>query len=224
MTNSVTAALEYLRKSDLETIRKDMVPELHDLLKTWDSLDWKTRGEKTGFVLGKYGIEIFGVKAFKNYREMRQANAACNLEALCYPSTRAELIQAANKVELARQQFAQMVRILPDQQGKHIFGHKNHVQQVKNGERIGVKPSILTHSDPEVLLKKYAGTGMPRGQSNLGVSGFKETIVCDEIIGEWFHPDTKQYLPTRRATIHYDKDGGAHIVPSNPNPIVGSKK
>jgi tetratricopeptide (TPR) repeat protein len=55
----------------------------------------------------------------------------------------------------------------------------------------------------------------------LGQSGYKETVDFGEYIGTWKSVDGKTQMPTTRGTIHYGKKG-AHIVPSNPNPIIGS--
>jgi hypothetical protein len=81
-------------------------------------------------------------------------------------------------------------------------------------------PSLLTYVDPDALLKEYAGTGKVYVPYSPGEIGFKEVIECNEIIGKWFDIGSKQYILTKRATIHYDKDGNAFIVPSNPKPFL----
>ncbi|MCL2528755.1 MAG: polymorphic toxin type 50 domain-containing protein [Coriobacteriia bacterium] len=40
------------------------------------------------------------------------------------------------------------------------------------------------------------------------------------IIGGWVNKKTDRIEPTQIGIIHYGRNG-AHIVPSNPNPIVG---
>ena len=94
-------------------------------------------------------------------------------------------------------------RIHADKQGKHIVGHRN----------FKVGKSILTHSDPEKLLKEFAGTGSPIGIETSGRPGFKEIVDFGELVGEFYDLETKLFSPTTRGAIHYDKNGFAHIVP-----------
>lgn len=101
------------------------------------------------------------------------------------------------------------------------FGQEVYRREEQNDES---QPSHLTYPDPEALLKEYAGTGKAYGSYEPGETGFKEVIECDEIIGEWFDRNTKKYLPTKRATIHYDKNGNAFFVPSNPKSFSDTSK
>lgn len=90
-----------------------------------------------------------------------------------------------------------------------MFGHNDFI---KTG-------SEWTHKDPESLLKRFAGSGVSGGNKQLGTCGYKETVDFGESIGIWKSVDGKIQIPTTRGTIHYGKKG-AHIVPSNPNPII----
>ncbi len=84
-------------------------------------------------------------------------------------------------------------------QGKHIPGHNNFI----SGR------SELTHPDPAALLKRGAGTGVRHGT--------KEVVNFGEEIG--VHVDQSgTRTSTTRGTIHYDSQGGAHIVPAKPDP------
>jgi hypothetical protein len=46
--------------------------------------------------------------------------------------------------------------------------------------------------------------------------GYIEKVDFKEVIGIWKDKQGKNATPTTRGKIHYDKDGGAHIVPTNP--------
>lgn len=50
--------------------------------------------------------------------------------------------------------------------------------------------------------------------------GYRETVDFKELIGIWLSGDGEISLPTQMGTIHYGEDGGAHIIPTNPNPII----
>ena len=99
-----------------------------------------------------------------------------------------------------------------DHHNKYVFGHNNFIKTGSKWE----------YKDPEDLLKHFAGTGKPR-RGKPGHPGYKETVDFGEHIGIWRNKGGTIELPTIRGTIHYGKKG-AHIVPSNPNPIVGDVK
>lgn len=190
-----------------------MAPELHELLQKWDSLDHKSRGELTGIILGKYGIDIFSgraaTKMLQLSNNLRHTNALCNLKTLsCSSTTKSSFLLAIEALIQERKAFFESAKIHLDKQGKHVRGHKNFIATNH--------PSVLTHPDPEALLRKYAGKGSPRGQLKPGKIGYKEVVQCEEIIGECVDVITKKSIPTNRMTIHYDKTGKAHIVPALP--------
>ena len=41
--------------------------------------------------------------------------------------------------------------------------------------------------------------------------------MIGDVIGQYYDQNTGQYVDTTNGLIHYDKSGGAHIVPSIPN-------
>lgn len=200
-----------------------LIEEMDQILGKIDRFSKEEKAYLTGFLVGKYGVDIFAggatVKCISQYQKLKDANRIANCEMLTSEKSSKAVRVAALNHAAKREAYFKNVNLHLDQQGKHIEGHKNYLQQIKNGEKTGVLPSILTHPDPEAVLRKYAGTGTLCGKFEPGIKGFKEVIECDEIIGKWFNRDTKLYYSTKRATIHYDKSGGAHIVPSSPDPF-----
>jgi RHS repeat-associated protein len=87
-------------------------------------------------------------------------------------------------------------------QGKHIPGHNNFI----------AGRSIFTHSNPQGLLDKFAGTGQ-RVAGTPGQPGFKERVDFGQVIGQV--NVNGDLVNTTRGIIHHAK-GGAHIVPANP--------
>ncbi len=145
------------------------------------------------------------------FTQVRKANALCNLKTLATSQqTKAALIESAQQATIRRQTYFQSVKIQMDKQGKHILGHRNY--EAGN--------SVFRHSEYESLLKEYAGKGTPVGSKIAQEAGFKEVVDFGEIIGECINNKTNIVVPTTRGTIHYDKKGGAHIVPAPPNPPV----
>ncbi len=91
-------------------------------------------------------------------------------------------------------------------QDKHIEGSNNYNQQVQNGKN----PSILTE-DPNKLLREGVNKGyVPQGST-------KRVVDYGKTIGKYYDEKSGKYYDTTRATIHFDKNGNAHIVPAKPN-------
>lgn len=59
------------------------------------------------------------------------------------------------------------------------------------------------------LFVKYAGTG----EKEINKNGVKEKINFHEVIGQSKNPHTGQMENTTWGKIHYDSDGGYHIIP-----------
>ena len=95
-------------------------------------------------------------------------------------------------------------KIHQGRQDKHIPGTNNYNQQKANGKH----PSILT-SDPNKLLKEGAGKGRM-------ITPTKESVNYESTIGKYYSEKYEKYYDTTRATIHYDSNGNAHIVPARP--------
>jgi tetratricopeptide (TPR) repeat protein len=216
VSESVHEMITYLRSQDPATLAKNMVPELRELLEKWESLEPNVRGEKAGYILGRYGIEIIipgaAVKAIKKYQNLRRANALCTLETMSSSvENRIVLEKLAQESLHQRECFFKKAKIHSDKQGKHVVGHKNYNPKV--GEKH--QPSIFKHDDSERLLQEYSGKGVPLTSFKHG-QGYKEVVDFKEYIGDFFDRETKQFRATTRGTIHYDKNGGAHIVPAPP--------
>jgi RHS repeat-associated protein len=97
------------------------------------------------------------------------------------------------------------IKLHVDKQNKHVIGKHNY----EKGK------SIFTHKDPQGLLDKYAGKGIPTRNSSPGSPNYRERVDFKEIIGYHVDPMTLQQTPTTIGEIHFSKTG-AHIVPMRP--------
>ena len=99
------------------------------------------------------------------------------------------------------------IRIFEGRQGKHIKGHNNYENAVKNGKN----PSIFegTIEEAQKLLDEFAGKGKWDKLCH------KEVVDFGKIIGECVDLETGIGTPTTWGKIHYGKKG-AHIVPTIP--------
>jgi hypothetical protein len=211
----ISDIIEYLSTQDLSQMSKDMAPELYELIKNWKQYEHYVRGERVGYIGGKYGLEIFAtagsMKAFEAFRKLKRANAACTLRAASTPAGRAAIEQSSKKFGTCRQEFFEKTHIKPDSQGKHNIGHKNY-ETLPDHKKATY--SILTDSDPSRLLKEHAGKGQSVSEKMIpGKTGYKERVNFGKVIGYTIDEKTGEKIPTKWGIIHYDTNGGAHICP-----------
>ena len=211
LVKACQSCINYLKENPtFETLSK-LVPELKDLILDWDNLEDSKRGEIFGFVIGKYGIDIFmssgALKAVRVYRELKKANNLFTLEKLAAsPENSEKILAQASKRYLHREEVLKNanLKIQWDKQGKHI---KNHIN-FREGR------SIFEHANPERLIKDFAGKGFKENKFIPGSPGYKEVVDFREFIG-YDISETGEKTATTWGTIHYAKDG-VHIVPTYP--------
>jgi hypothetical protein len=207
-------AMQWVIGASPQEILSELAPEIKDLIGKWDQLKDEQRGEEVGYVIGKYGIDIFAgvglTKAMKSYRELKRANNLLTFEAMAISKRNQSLIQLeAVRKSQARQAILRHsnLKIQPDKQGKHIIGHKNYLPSEKR--------SILTHSNPQKLIDEFAGKGMKATNHSPGTPGYREVVNFGECIGYDINAETGEKIATNWGKIHYAKDG-VHIVPTRP--------
>jgi len=78
--NCINFIKEEIKSESLQ----ELVPELKELVSNWDNFDDEKKGELIGYVIGKYGIDVFvmhgSIKAAKVYRDLKKANAMLTFE------------------------------------------------------------------------------------------------------------------------------------------------
>ncbi|MDB6081133.1 MAG: hypothetical protein JWO53_405 [Chlamydiia bacterium] len=108
--DSYVNAIEFIKKQDLKSIAHLLAPEAFELIKDWDTFDSRTRGNKLGFVIGKYGFEIFtnlySGGSQKAFQAVRRTNIACNLNALTSSgANKAQIIARTKIIAQKRNEF-----------------------------------------------------------------------------------------------------------------------
>ncbi len=217
MKESLYQCVEFLKKNTSKELLEKFIPELQDLTMHWGELSESNKGEKIGYIIGKYGIDILAttgsIEALKTYRNLKKANAIFTLErGSKFPNSQIMLKKASERWA-AREKIlkSKNIKIEWNKQGKHIIGHKNYIKG----------RSILEHEKPEMLLTKYAGKGQKiRGKP--GQAGYQEAVDFGEKIGICVNEETGKQLATTRGIIHYSKKG-THIVPAPPKLPIGKK-
>lgn len=84
MVNSAYAIGEFLSNHSSEECFQCIVPELKELAVSWKELNDHSKGLKIGYIIGKYGVDIFAVpmafKSVSKIRALKRANTMCTLE------------------------------------------------------------------------------------------------------------------------------------------------
>jgi hypothetical protein len=211
----------YLRENSTEEIMQKIIPELRKLVEKWTRINDYDKGHKIGFIIGKYGIDIFActtvLKIAKRYQTLRRSNAFFTLET-CSVSTQNKtvIIEEAVARSTARHNLFKdaKVRIHWDKQNKHIPGKHNYLPG--NGK------IILEPTEIEVLVNIHAGKGQ-RVIGTIGEANYKERVDFGKIIGEYakvIPGQPSEYIPTTKGIIIYAKDGTVHLWPSDPGSIL----
>ncbi len=210
-------AYEYCKNIDWNTV-DGYAYEFKDFCDNFMILNEAEKGEQIGYLLGKYGVDIFlgkmackGVTAYKN---LKNANRFLNLEAMAISNTNKEaIVSAAIKREAEIKNYFNNIKIQWGKQNKHIPGKPNYIT---GGGTIEISESKL-----ESLIKSKAGTGQ-KVIGEIGIPGYKERVDFGEVIGKHaleIQGKPVQYSSTTKGIIIYAKDG-VHVVPSNPNGII----
>lgn len=187
--------------------------ELRELYEKFQNIPDQQRGELIGYLIGKYGVDIFAagttVKAIELLKNLKNANKICNFEAMLMSKKNREALELIAKEHAIKiQEYFKNIKYNFAAHNKHILGHNDY-----DGVR-----SIWTHSNPEGLLKKFAGKGKPIAGIP-GEPGYKELVDFGEYIGIWKSMyNSYNKAPTTMGTIHYSKKG-AHIVPVHPEKV-----
>jgi tetratricopeptide (TPR) repeat protein len=213
--NAAIQCVEFIKSHSPASILQDMVPELKELIQSSDQLENFQKGKLIGQIIGKYGMDILmakqGATFIRAYRDLKRANQVMTLEALA-SGERATILGEAEqrwtRYHLERIKGGE-ITIDKAKQGKHIVGHPNYENLIKNPEK---SPSIFEHPDPNRLLREFGGTGIKKVGDFPGTAGYVEIVDFGEFIGYAVEKETRIRTATTLGKVHYAKDG-AHIVP-----------
>ena len=113
-------------------------------------------------------------------------------------------IEVDGKAELKRaiQEGKIKLEINPEKQNRHIKGTKEYVE--------GKSYLTISMEEAQRIVDARSGTGKI-AISNNGMQ-FKESVICDKIIGVAVNSETLTKTKTNKVKIHYSKTG-THIVP-----------
>jgi tetratricopeptide (TPR) repeat protein len=216
-----TCVINYCKNIDIETIN-GYVDQIKTLYQHYDQLNDAQKGELIGYTIGRYGVDILaGATAAKGaqfvnkvvplFRNLRNANQACNLQAMLLSEAEKKAIVASSLTHaIERDKYFKNVKIHWDRQNKHIPGAHNF--------EVGRGTILINRNLLESLVKENAGKGQ-KVLGNLGEPGFKERVDFGVIIGDYAQElkgQPTKYIPTSKGIITYAKDGNVHVYPTHP--------
>ncbi len=206
----------FLKENASAEIVSKIVPELRELIEKKDEISSQREGEIIGYIIGKYGVEIFAggvmVKCMKAYRSLKRANALLTMEvAAISEQNRIHIaVEAARKAEARKQVLRSAnLQIRWNRQGKHIQGYKDY----------DPLRSEFTHPDPQGLVNKFAGTGQRINNNKPGPPNYRERINFKEIIGVYKNEAGTISQETTIGMIIYSNNG-THIIPLRPKDFL----
>lgn len=217
--------VNYCKSLDAEKL-DNYVDQIKILYQNYDQLSDNQKGELIGYTIGRYSIDIFAGaamgaganqinKVMPLFSNLRNANRLCNLETMTLSEVKKKaIIVTSLKHSVEREEYFKKISMNWTKQNKHINGQANF--------EIGKGIVTLEPSEFELLVKKNAGKG-ERVRGGWGEVDYRERVDFGKIIGEFaLEKEGKpiQYIPTSKCILHYDKSGGVHAVPSNPNAFM----
>lgn len=219
LVEAAKACIDFVRTHTPQESLTKLVPELRELVENWDEIENERREEITGYVIGKYGVDLFAsagiAKGINTYRRLKRANHLLTFEAAAISERNKGVIkfEAIRRAE-ARKQILQKsnLQIEWDKQGKHIRGHKNFD---------ALRRSEFVYSNPQQLVNQYGGTGQRVNNKMPGSSGYKERVDFDIVIGMYKDESGRVISETTVGIIVYSKKG-THIYPARPKDFYGN--
>src|SRR5205085_5905 len=105
----------FISNNSAEECFQCVVPELKELSLSWDKLNDYSRGQQIGYLIGKYGIEIFApagaLKGVNKVRALKRANTMCTLESCAASQVKqAKILEESAKRAATRTAFVESAK------------------------------------------------------------------------------------------------------------------
>ena len=118
-----------------------VLTELKDLVTNWNKLSQEARGELTGFLIGKYGVDIFAAygsaKCMDAYESLRKANNILTFELMLAEKPNRGLVAKKVAEQLSKRPKGNNIqafnegRVLKDKEKmKHLFADKHKLDKL----------------------------------------------------------------------------------------------
>jgi len=108
----IACSHSFLERLKNGTSRKQLqcvVPEIKELFYTWDLLEPYEKGKKCGYIIGKYGLDIFAplltIKTLQHYLVFKRANTLETLKACSSEADRVKILKQSTRHAKARKEM-----------------------------------------------------------------------------------------------------------------------
>lgn len=153
----VTATLSCVAAAGIYLVADQMISELKELVTNWNALTERQRGELCGYIIGKYGVDVFACagssKLMDTYRNLKRANAQLTFSVLLKDEKQLANIQT---------RYASVEKFKKDQEyirqsfGRRSFSEEEIRHTLENmGYYIAPRPPGI----PENFITKYSEKG-----------------------------------------------------------------
>jgi tetratricopeptide (TPR) repeat protein len=175
LVDASRACVQFVKAHSSAEIAQVLVPELKELVNDWDILPDSERGRLTGYIIGKYRIDVFAVgassKFFNVYRNLKRANNVLAFELAAFNKENKALIlaEASRNLELKKGQIKHfdIKKVLNrEKKQSHIFDPKHNL------DKLGDDFSVMQKVTQEVFRADQLGLIPHSGP-------FEITVVID---------------------------------------------
>lgn len=157
MINTAYAIGAFISSHSTEECLQCVVPELKELSLTWDSLNDNVKGQKIGFIIGKYGVDIFApagiFKGINKVKALKRANTMCTLESCAASQSKQnKILEISSKRALLREKIV----CESAKNGKILIRNANtpfHIMQPKHAWDKIIKVSGNFENDLKNVIK-----------------------------------------------------------------------
>lgn len=169
MINTTYAIGEFFSSHSTEECFHCIVPELKELSLTWNKINDYSRGQKIGYIIGKYGIDIFApagaLKGIHKIRALKRANTMYTLECCAASQAKqAKILEESFKRALKRENIItesiknSKILVRNSNTQIHIIQPKhnwNKLIKVSGNVEEDCKTVIKLLEDNQIFLEKY---------------------------------------------------------------------
>lgn len=135
LVNASYELVQFIKENTARECLEVMIPEMKELCENWGVLSDYERGSKTGYIIGKYGVDILApgaaLKGIKKYQQLKRLNSMFTIECcIASQEKKAKILDASLKHASARTIVAESVK-----SGKIVPKNANvipHVMQKKH--------------------------------------------------------------------------------------------
>jgi tetratricopeptide (TPR) repeat protein len=183
MVDTAYAIGEFVSSHSTEECFHCVVPELKELSLSWNKINDHSRGQKIGYIIGKYGIDIFApagaLKGLNKVRALKRANTMCTLESCAASQVKQiKILEESSKLAAKRQSLVSEIttqgRIYPKNANAvpHILQDKHAWEKV-----VTIKQPIKAHGNIEENFKSIVT--LLEKEGIMSESYFNETLFSN---------------------------------------------